>query len=195
MCSPGRFWCALNFLWFVLLPFSESAFFTAELWLKVLVKWYEREILEVLLIKTLIIWYTSCSGWICTESFQKWEGVEALQKFYRELGNETLQGFKLKLDVYEWKQQLASVGITATFLVYSKESIGMKARMSFWEKKVAVLRVVSYSAVHLLLHPFFNFVCLFVCLFQTPRKETTSQRSTVNPGRKGQLSPRSKSES
>lgn len=54
-----------------------------------------------------------------------------MQKFYRELGNETLQGFKLKLDVYEWKQQLASVGITATFLVYSKESIGMKARMSF----------------------------------------------------------------
>lgn len=68
----------------------------------------------------------------CTESCQKWEGLDALQKFYRELlGNETLQGFKLKFDMREWKQQLMSVRITASFQIYSEESIGMKARICF----------------------------------------------------------------
>lgn len=72
----------------------------------------------------------------CTESCQQWEGIEALQKFFRELlENETLQGFKLKFDVCEWKQQLKSARITSAFLIYSEGSIGMKARVCFRDRK------------------------------------------------------------
>ncbi|XP_010168833.1 homeobox protein MOX-2 [Antrostomus carolinensis] len=39
------------------------------------------------------------------------------------LGNERLQGFNLKFDLREWKQQLTPVRITAAFLIYSEVSI------------------------------------------------------------------------